>query len=74
MQGKVFKSDGVDIMNEVLSDFTNYEVTVILYDKGLGFQPAYTGILTWVDEDDEYQVGHVQFDKKDVDMLICFDD
>jgi len=72
-QGVVYKSDGEDIMNEILSDYTDYEVTVILYPDVLRRQLVHTGVLTWVNEDDEYQIGNVQFDKKHVDMLIIFE-
>lgn len=67
-QGVVFKGDGEDPMHEVLSDYADYEVTALLRDGRW-----YTGPLTWVDHDDEYQIGEAQFPKSAVVMLIVFE-
>jgi hypothetical protein len=73
--GVAYKGDGDDPMHEVLSDFANHEVTVILKgsEPELDLREVATGILTWVDFDDEYQVNNTQFAKNQVDMLIVFE-
>lgn len=60
MEGRAFKAD-----NEVLSDFIDYDVVVVLKDGRI-----LEGILTPIPSTDDYQIGDIDFDRKDAALLI----